>query len=365
MSRFNHLVSAYRSLTQEPRPVVLATLIATEGSTYQKAGARMLIDAYGELTGILGGGCFEQDLIEHAKTVFASGCAKIVDYDMRGLDDRIWGLGLGCQGAVRIFLQLLRPTDDYGPLNLIVSAQEWRWQGTLVTVVESDHPEFPAGYSRIVLASSANHTLANPFLSGLPEKPQLHQSVDGQYRLTAFYDPLQRPLELLIIGAGPDALPLLALAKILGWRVTLIDHRMAHVQSRRFPQVDRLLHLFPQEMAGALALNHFQAAILMTHNADYDLRFLKVLASSDIAFIGLLGPRSRRERLLNELEQALAQAIRPRIYGPVGLDIGAETPEEIALSILSGIHAALNARNGGQLGHAACGYSVQSLPSLA
>ena len=141
------LIDAYRRLSQKPANAVLATIIETFGSTYQKAGAKMLIERNGELTGLLGGGCFEKDLMEQAQSVFETGKSRVVFYDMRSSEDVIWGLGLGCNGAVRVLLQLLKAEEDFYPLNMIAGAAEADTTGVLITTFESGHPDFPAGSS--------------------------------------------------------------------------------------------------------------------------------------------------------------------------------------------------------------------------
>lgn len=347
MSKINRLIAAYRQLRLQADAIVLATIVETFGSTYQKAGARMLIARDGELTGLLGGGCFERDLVEHARSVFETGEVKTVFYDMRSPNDEIWGLGLGCNGAVRIFLQLLTAADDFSPLNLIADAAETHQSGTLVTITESAHPDFSAGSS--LFLPFANQRQTWPFsLAALPPKPNLEQHTLGGQDFRAFYDPLQPPTHLLVLGAGDDAIPVVQCAKALGWQVGVADHRPAYLNEVRFPQADLLLHIQPQALIRHLNLSHFSAALLMTHNIDDDRRFLTALADSTIPFIGLLGPAQRRERLLQSLDH-VGEHLRERTYGPVGLDIGAETPEEIALSIMAGIHAGLKGRSGGQL----------------
>ncbi|MEF3073523.1 XdhC family protein [Methylobacter sp. Wu1] len=352
-NKINHLINAYRQLKQQAEDCVLATIIETFGSTYQKAGARMLITKQGKLIGLLGGGCFERDLIEQALSVFETGEAKAVFYDMRSPDDVVWGLGLGCNGAVRVLLQLLKAEEDFRPLNVIADAAEANLAGVLVTVYESGHPDFPVGHHFLLLRSVKRQLLTTtpfPFTAPtlqtlLQQKSRIESHVINNQAVGAFYDPLQPPLQLLVLGAGADAIPLVQLAKSLGWRVTVVDHRPGHIKKERFPQADRLLHLMPQDLNSSLELNRFNALVLMTHNIEYDERYLKSIMFSHIPFIGLLGPSHRKDRLLQSLGSD-ASRISNRVFGPVGLDIGAETPEEIALSIMAGIHAELNGRSG-------------------
>jgi xanthine/CO dehydrogenase XdhC/CoxF family maturation factor len=356
-NKLNHLINAYWHLHQQTDNCVLATIIETFGSTYQKAGARMLITKEGELLGLLGGGCFEKDLVEQALPVFETGTAKTVFYDMRSPDDVIWGLGLGCNGAVNVLLQLLRAEEDFSPLNIIAEAAKANESGVLITVYESSHIDFPSGHSQFLPAAEGSSPLLSsarfPFLTPAPktlwqQKPRLESHIIDNQDIRAFYDPLQPPLRLLVFGAGIDAIPLAQSAKVLGWHVTVVDHRPGHIKKERFPQADRLLHSMPEDINDQLDLNQFNAVVLMTHNVEYDLRYLKSILHCHIPFIGLLGPSHRKDKLLQSLGDD-ASRISNRVFGPVGLNIGAETPEEIALSIMAGIHAQLNERSGRQL----------------
>ncbi|MDD1612465.1 MAG: XdhC family protein, partial [Methylococcaceae bacterium] len=167
-------------------------------------------------------------------------------------------------------------------------------------------------------------------------------------RVSVFYD-LIRPLSrLLVVGAGADAIPLVQCAKAVGWRATVVDHRPAYIKPERFPVAEKLFYCLPQNLADNLRLDRYDAVVMMTHSFEYDARYLKIIADSHIPFIGLLGPEARKNRLLDSLGDK-AVKIAGRVFGPIGLDIGAETPEEIALSIMAGILATQNRRHGGQL----------------
>ena len=349
-NKINHILEAYPQLIRQNENCVLATIIETFGSTYQKAGARLLITNTDELIGLLGGGCFERDLVEQARSVFDTGLAKTVFYDMRSEKDVVWGLGLGCNGAVRVLLQLLQSEHNFSPLNYLIDTAKADEPGLLVTVCDSQHPDFSSGQSYFLSESStipADFTeIAEQVLS--QQKPCLKkQHIDGQ-EVSVFYETIQLLSRLLVLGAGADAIPLVNCAKSLGWLVTVVDHRPAHIKAERFPNIESLLHSMPEDLNTNLDLNRFSALVLMTHNFEYDARFLKAIVNADIPFIGLLGPAHRKEGLLQSLGNDAAQ-ISKRVFGPVGLDIGAQSPEEIALSIMAGIYVELNGRSGQQL----------------
>lgn len=354
----NQLAKSYHHIKNFSGNYVLATIIETMGSTYQKAGARMLIAESGEFTGLLGGGCFESDLNEHAAAVLASGKPKVVFYDMRSPEDAIWGLGLGCNGAVRVLLQAVTKNNQHTPFDLVQEGIENEQSGVLITYCESDHDQFKAGES-VFLNSSTNNTLQKkPACDEIfyqsaqdvleKDTPLLAEHIIDGKKVTVFYDLLKPPFKLLIIGAGPDAVSVTTFAKLLGWQITVVDHREEFIKSERFPSVDYLINLTPSALNEKLQLDQFDALILMTHSIDYDERYLKMITNCNIPYIGLLGPAKRRDRLLETLKEESIN-IQDRVYGPTGLDIGARSPEEIALSVIAEIQAVTSKRDGGLL----------------
>lgn len=351
-NKIKYLIDAYPQIIQQAQDVVLATVIETFGSTYQKAGARMFITKEGELIGLLGGGCFESDLLQQAKTVFETGKTKTVFYDMRSPDDVIWGLGLGCNGAVKVCLQLLEVKNNFSPLNQIIEAINANEAGVLICVYESENVNFSSSYNLFLPLSKldfAPEIFAQSVLQTVTQKkPRLESHLLENQKINVFYDFIEPPLQLLILGAGVDAVPLVQYAKILGWRVTVVDYRANYLKKLRFPQADMRLEIFPESLNEKLNLKAFSALVLMTHNVEYDRRYLNAIVDYDIPFLGLLGPSHRKDKLLQALGEDAAK-ISERVFAPVGLDIGAETPEEIALSIMAGIQAQLHGRTGQQL----------------
>jgi xanthine/CO dehydrogenase XdhC/CoxF family maturation factor len=296
------------------RPVVLATVVRTEGPTYTKAGALMLIAQEGEYAGLLSGGCLEGDLRGHAEKVFRTGEARLVHYDMRGPDEWLLGLGSGCEGAMDIVLQRLDSTNGWQPLARLATA--WKAQR--------------------------------------PERFSL--SIPGGDLALTFDQPA--PVRLLVLGAGPDAQPVAQQAHFLGWQVTVHDHRGAYASAAHFPNA-QVVCARPEEL-DASGPENFAAAVVMTHHYPTDLAYLKVLAESAIPYIGVLGPPVRRDRLLADLG-APAARLQGRLHAPVGLNIGATSPEAIALSIIAEIHADLAARTHDR-GH---GRAVQAVSAIS
>lgn len=343
----SHLVRDFHRLRAAGEPLVLATVVDTAGSTYRKSGTRMLIAADGELHGLLSGGCLEHDLVELARSVRDTGEARLVSYDMRGPDDLLFGLGAGCEGAMRILLQRVGPADGWQPLAAIEQAVRSRRVTSIATVFATDGAGPPPGSSFWDGAATG----------GWPEPPSLAAARAAAARdgspclvrsaspaLEALVTPVLPPPALLLLGAGPDARPLARLALDIGLDVTVADHRPARADPERFPGC-RVLCADADSIAAALDLGGYDAAVVMSHHLDSDARYLRALAGSGPRYVGLLGPSARRRRLLDELGAAAA-GLAGRLRGPVGLDIGARTPEAIAVAIIAEIHAALAGRRG-------------------
>jgi xanthine/CO dehydrogenase XdhC/CoxF family maturation factor len=340
----------YLQHQQRASPLVLATVVSTLGSTYRKSGAQMLIDAVGDSAGLLSGGCLETDLAERAGAVLASGTACVVEYDTRTSDDLIWGLGLGCEGAMRILLQRLAPPEDYQPFAYIQRCRDEQRGGCYALAFESRSPAHPLGHSVWTEApTSMPAALQHALSSGLQSAAHVGTHTTQVVTLEAatfLVVPIEIAPRLLILGAGPDVAPIVEFAARLGWQVTVLDHRPAYAVPARFPLAQRVTLNPADELTGAADLRRFDAVIVMSHHLLSDLAYLRQLAAAPPRYIGLLGPAARRARLLADLG-VQAQQLAGHLYGPAGLDIGATTPETIALAIVSQIQAVLAGRGGG------------------
>lgn len=319
------------------RAMALGVLLETQGSTYRKPGALILIAGNRDYAGLLSGGCLEGDLGQHAREVIDSQRARLIQYDMRGGEDLIWGLGLGCEGALRILLLRVGPESGWQPLaHLAQSLREHR--ATAVAIVtESQDAGSPPG--TVVLPDSARDDPdCGAWLSEIARtgKSGWREATSPDRKLFAL--PLALPPRLLLLGAGPDAAPVVDFAVRLNWRVTLADHRPAYADASHFPAAARVVLARPEELWSALDPSGFEAAVVMSHHLPSDLGYLRALARTATNYIGLLGPAVRRERLLADLGPD-AERIRPRLHSPVGLRIGGRSPESIALAIVSEIHA--------------------------
>jgi xanthine/CO dehydrogenase XdhC/CoxF family maturation factor len=343
----------FEELRAQSSAMVWAVVIRTAGPTYAKAGAQLLIAPDGRYAGLLSGGCLEGDLAEHARDVLGSGLAKLVSYDMRTPDDLLFGLGSGCEGAMDILLVRLDAARDWQPLSRLAAAWRGRRSEEALLVINAGNGVWPAGtdlYSRDsgisggALAGVDAATARAAAQASLPEHSTglLPGVLPGIDVLRLSQAP---PPQILVLGAGPDAQPVVALAAQLGWSVTVVDHRSHYARIENFPAASQVLDGGPaaaDAMLGDAA--RFAAAVVMSHHLNSDLAYLGILAHSGVPYIGLLGPAVRRERLLFQLG-AEADRLAGRLRAPVGLDLGADTPESIALAIVAEIHAVLAGRD--------------------
>jgi len=314
------------------RAMALGLLVETAGSTYRKPGALMLIAANGDSAGLLSGGCLEGDLAEYARSVIETGTARLVTYDMRGGDDLVWGLGLGCEGAMHILLMRVGNDNGWQPMDHLLQALTEHRPTAVGIVVESDRPDSPPG-TVVLRGAEVDSALVAAASSG-----RAGWLESGSSRCKVFALPLSLPPRLLLLGAGPDAAPVVDFAARLNWKVTLVDHRPAYADRSHFPLAQGVFQVQPDELLSVVDPSQFSAAVVMSHHLTSDLKYLRALAATEIPYIGLLGPAPRREKLLADLESD-ADRIRLRLHAPVGLPLGGRSPESIALSIVAQIHA--------------------------
>jgi len=304
-------------------PAVLATLVAVAGSSYRRPGARLLVTADGRRLGSISGGCLEEDVLVRAGRVAASGRAELITYDTTSENDLVWGVGLGCHGVVQVLLEPVAAASAPW-IEALAANLAARRPTPLAVRWQSSDPAAPLG---TFLDPAPAAALPNP---------------------TVFRETVRPPPALLIFGAGDDAQPLAALADPLGWHVTVADPRPAFATAARFPTSARLVVAPAAELAARVAPEPGALAVVMTHHYIHDVPLLRALLPLDLDYVGLLGPKKRADRILADLARdglVLTPAQRAKLHAPVGLDLGAETPAEVALSILAEIGATLTARD--------------------
>lgn len=329
--------------------LVLATVVATQGSTYRKPGAMMLITAEGSFVGLISGGCLEDDLVQHAMKVLEDGQPRRISYDLHDDEELIWGLGLGCGGDVHLLLQRLNRADGFGVLPGLFTSLSGGESCLLALVIES-FGDKPVPGTAAMLDAAGNVFGALSLLPALKTHfnssstngrcQEISLEMDGSSARVLLIRLTPSP-RVLICGGGPDAVPVARQVTALGWDCTVVDHRPAYASAKRFPPEATVCCQRPSELSILVDLGRVDAAVVMSHHLEHDASYLEQLKSQGIAYIALLGPAARREQLLKRLGPGA-----PEIHGPAGLDIGAELPESIALSIMAEIHASLNGRSG-------------------
>jgi len=339
---------------------ILATVIDVVGSGYRRPGARMLIDENGYNVGTVSGGCLEADVLERAKNVLKTNEPIVITYDTTRNENSVFGLSMGCRGIVRI---LLEPLDAesllLGVLQIAAERRERQFVGTLV----SSNGDFYVGgrifYNNVEQFDFQNlpniveefDELTNDCVKFFAENKsaEVREYSIGGTLFEMFFENISPPLNLLLFGAGYDALPLIKFAKEIGWRVSVVDHRPAFANAERLAEADEIFVSNSEDLNDEIFQDENSVAVIMTHNYDRDREILRQLLHSKCQYVGALGPKKRAERLLEEIGEDFTVEQLERLHAPIGLDIGADTPEAIALSIIAEIQAVLNGREGGFL----------------
>lgn len=349
------IVAEYRLAVQNGEEVALATVVHLEGSGYRSPGARMLVRGNGQLTGAVSGGCLEGDARRKALNVIRQRRNRLIVYDTAD-DEGDLGVQLGCEGRIFILLEYIDPDAADNAIELLASSLgNSREPKVLVTLFSLGIGADQIG--TVALLSQGDFLVAGR-ASDLPEELrndagqalEQRRSAIGQYAtgmntVTALIEYREPPVLLVIAGGGNDAMPLVHFARMLGWETILVDGRPTHANAARFPHAGRILVGKPEYVVPQIGFDNRTAVVLMTHNYPYDKAMLKLTLEEPSPYIGMLGPQKKLHRILDELEvegTILNSEDRSRIYGPTGLDIAAETPEEIAISIIAEIKSVMS-----------------------
>lgn len=357
----NEIIAAYKKATQKGKKSALATVVYVEGSSYRRPGARMLVEEDGLMTGAISGGCLEGDALRKALLAIHQNQNKLVTYNSMDDEDVEFGVQLGCNGIVHILFEPIDATDEHNPIALLERSQLYRRETVLVTLfsLNNFHGHQPGTcffldkettYSKI--DEDALQAIVQTDAASVLETGSSVIKEYEAFELAAFVELLQPSISLVIVGAGNDAFPLVEMTKVLGWQITVADGRSTHANAQRFPDVHQLITGKPADVINQLVPDEWTVFLLMTHNYKYDLAMMKLLLQINCRYIGTLGPKKRLERMFDELKEegiAVTDEQRAMIHGPIGLDIGAEAAEEIALSVLAEIKAVFAERTGGFL----------------
>lgn len=364
MTTHRAVVNALSHASGENQSVVLATVVRITGSSYGGVGTRMVIRVDGTTVGVVSGGCLETDLAEQATQVHATGDARVVTYDTRADDDAAWGLGLGCNGIIDVLLEPLAPAGARAVAMLLEQARSSSATSVLATVVQvsdglSSAPDVGAhallteseiettgDWGDRVALGAAHAAHADAFRAG---RRGLVQEYGG---VTVAFESVQPAVRLVICGSGPDVIPLVRFADELGWYLTVADHRPVTDQhAARFQGALVAECAEARNLADSVPLTVATAAVVMSHHFERDLDYLRALLDSDVAYIGMLGPRARTERMIAAFRaQGKNYSGIERLYSPVGMDIGGDGPDAIALSVIAEVAAVMGGRPGAPSG---------------
>jgi xanthine/CO dehydrogenase XdhC/CoxF family maturation factor len=355
------IVESLRHAAVAEESVVLATVVRVVGSSYGGVGTRMVIRVDGSTVGLVSGGCLESDLCAHAVEVHATGRARLVTYDTRADDDAVWGLGLGCNGLIDVLLQPLSPEQAIASADLLSAALSADEPSVIATVVQSEAMQgSPTVGAQALLGatemsggdwgdgtalSAARSQVAQALAAG--RGGVVHQSGSTQITLEV----VTPAVRLVICGSGPDTVPVCRLARGLGWDVSLIEHRaITEAHPRRFPDVTVIECPDAGALPAVVPLRARTAAVVMSHHFGRDTDYVRALLAANIAYVGVLGPRARTERMLAELAtRGDAPPDTSALFGPVGLDLGGDGPEAIALAIIAEVSAVMHERDAAHL----------------
>ena len=352
MKEIRDIIKAYDEAKNDGKQTALATVVHVEGSSYRRPGARMLIEDDGQLTGAISGGCLEGDALRKALLVMTEKRSRLVTYDTMDDDDAKFGVGLGCNGIIQVLIEPINDKDPDNPIQYLKAINEKRQQGVLVTLFSLKDRKDPQYGTCLLLkedGSLIDHTpvlkdvlLADAKEALINQGSPFKNYVSDDHDLTAFIEVIKPPVALIIIGAGNDVVPVVDMADILGWEATVIDGRANYAKKERFASACSVLVAKPEKALEQIVVDEHTTFLLMTHNYNYDKAMLAQLLQRNVSYIGMLGPKKKRERILNELKdegENFTDQQLSALHSPVGLDIGAETSEEIALSILAEIKA--------------------------
>lgn len=360
MRELDVIISKYLHLKSQDIGSILATVVHVEGSSYRRAGARMLVDEYGNITGAISGGCLEGDALRKALFALDRQENKLVTYDTSDEDDAVIGAQLGCNGIIQVLFEPLDYTDKYNPCELLQTVVKNDTAQAISIVFDLEKRNEQLGtvlitdevyvHKKINLTPELEAALLFQSKKVLEQDKSCFVEIETQSsKQHVFMELYQPPVHLILVGAGNDAQLLAQQADLLGWKVTVTDGRPTHANKQRFLGACQVIVAKPEETLENIKIDKQTCFVLMSHNYNYDLSVLKLLLGKrQIPYIGILGPLKKYNQMLNELAGQGVEVSKDdlnKIHAPVGLEIGAETPAEIGLSVLAEIQSVLTNKN--------------------
>ncbi len=351
MKEIREILKEVEKLTTGEK-AVLATVVDLKGSGYRLPGARMLIKANGDAVGTVSGGCLEADVLERAKRVVETGIAEVFTYDTTADENSVFSLNMGCRGVLRILLEAIDETNEI--ITALRRSYENRERIECAVAIGVEG-ETHINIGQRFFAEDVTNENALPgmiddletFADSASNYQTIRYEIDDGFVEFAF-ELIKPPVQLYILGAGADAVPLADAGDALGWKVNVCDHRPAFLTEERFPKCNALVSL-DRDAKPEWDVDDLTAFVLMNHNYDRDKAMLSGALNSKAFYVGALGPKKRTQQMLDELGNVFTGDQLLRLRSPAGLDIGGDTPESIAVSIAAEIQSVLKHRGGGPL----------------
>ncbi len=364
MKEIREIINAYNKARKNEKRLALATLVHLNGSSYRRPGARMIVDEEGQLTGAISGGCLEGDALRKAVFCIHTQIPKLVVYDTSDEEDATIGIQLGCSGIIQVLFEPIDENDPLNPIELLKKAIHKRQNTVLVTLYAPQIKKGDTVGTSMLLEDSGEFHNNSSFqcvpetlMQDIKETLTIKKSSFKSYNLNdhtfnAFISFISPPISLIIVGAGNDAIPLQSIAETLGWEVTIVDGRHTYAKIERFSSACQIIVSKPEKVLQQIPIDEKSVFVLMTHNYNYDYAILKALLDKNVTYIGALGPKKKLDNMITDLKAEnifLNERQKNILYGPVGLELGAETPAEIALSITAEIMSVMHNKKGGSL----------------
>ncbi|RZK97866.1 MAG: XdhC/CoxI family protein, partial [Pedobacter sp.] len=320
------ILNSFEKAKQEGKRSALATVVRVEGSSYRRPGARMLVTDDGILTGAISGGCLEGDALRKALSAINQQENKLVTYDTTDEDDAKFGVQLGCNGIVHILFEPINSSEELNPMKLLKALVAERSNAVLTTLF-SLSDTFQPGTGLLFRPDAINARFSAAESNLIDDAHEVFKnecSIFSIYNdgLEGFLEFIPPNLHLVIAGAGNDAQPLVELASVLGWKITVLDGRPAYANLGRFQKADQVLVVKPEQVFDHLNIDLQTVFVLMTHNYNYDLALMKLILDREFSYLGTLGPKKKLERMFAELEETgfkISDDMRAKVHGPVGL----------------------------------------------
>jgi len=361
MKEITEIIKSFEIANKQGLKTALATVVNVVGSSYRRAGARMLVTEDGMLTGAISGGCLEGDALKKALLAIYENKNKLVTYDTSDSDDAKFGVQLGCNGIVHILFEPINKGIENNPIALLKKIISERKEAVLTTFFSLEDKNFQIGTKYLINKSEILENTQTAISSELEKNSKQDAisvlenkiSISKDYKLedktiSSFIEFVKPVISIVIFGAGNDVLPLVSLCNLLGWHATIIDGRRSHATKERFANAGNIFISDAENALENVTIDEQTFFIVMTHNYNYDIEILRQLSQIDCRYIGILGPKKKLHRMFDELSEKgtfIDESQKEKIFSPIGLDLGAETSEEIALSIVAEIQAFIANKN--------------------